>query len=523
MKKVIKNPVLTGFHPDPSLIYVDGVFYIATSTFEYFPGVKISASKDLANWETVGYPLSETRLLDMEGNPKSSGVWAPCLSYCDGLFYLVYTDMKYWLNPYKDCKNYITFAKDITGPWSDPVYISSTGFDPSLFHDDDGKKYFVVMEWDYRKGSQDNDYNQFSGILLMELDPKTLKPTSGPVKIFKGSKRGLVEAPHIYKKDGYYYLFTAEGGTIYEHAETIARSKNIYGEYELHPNTHLICTENAHDSPLRKTGHGSIAQSGDGRWWFAFLCGRPIDDSMRCPLGRETGINELIWEDGWPYLKNKTTVPDESFEGYGKQNPKEPVLYDFSSPAFNVDFMSVRSAPKYSIEKNNVLRLWGGNSPCCNFGQGLLARRQEEFNFSASTSLKLHGKSFQQMAGLMYRYDEDTHYFLRVSHNKTEGKSSIGLLCSNSKKFSIPVEIEMQLTMDTIYMKLTVRRRIGIFSYSADGSIYTEIPHKIDVSTLSDDYANPLGFTGAFVGMCCVDMHDKTAWADFHSFEYIPE
>ena len=520
---MIKNPVLTGFHPDPSMIYADGVFYIATSTFEYFPGVKISSSKDLANWETVGYPLNEKRLLDMEGNPKSCGVWAPCLSYSDGLFYLVYTDMKYWRNPYKDCKNYIITAKDIKGPWSDPVYVTSTGFDPSLFHDDDGRKYFVVMEWDYRKWKPDNDFEQFSGIVLFELDPKSLKPISEPKKIFKGSERGLVEAPHIYKKDGYYYLFTAEGGTIYEHAETIARSKNIYGEYELHPATHLVCTKDAPHSPLRKTGHGSIAQSNDGRWWFAFLCSRPIDDSMRCPLGRETSINELVWEHDWPYLKNKTTVPDECFEGYGIQKPKEPINYEFNSLAFAADFMSVRSYPKFSIEKNNVLRLWGGNSPCCNFEQGLLVRRQEDFIFTAVTSLKLHARNFQQMAGLIYRYDEDTHYFLRISHDKAAGKSSIGLLCLDRKIFSIPVEIEVPLFENIIHFKLTVKRRSAFFSYSLDGSIYTDIQHEIDVSTLSDDYADPLGFTGAFVGMGCVDMLDKTAWADFFSFEYISE
>ena len=523
---MIKNPVLTGFHPDPSIIYVDGIFFIATLTFEYFPGVKISASKDLANWETVGYPLNKTRLLDMEGNPKSCGVWAPCLSYFDGLFYLVFTDMKYWTNPYKDAMNYITTAKDIRGPWSDPVYVSSAGFDPSLFHNDDGRKYLTIMEWDYRKWTPDEhrgDCQQFSGILLIELDPISLKPISEPTKIFKGSKRGLVEAPHIYKRDGFYYLFTAEGGTIYDHAETVARSKDICGEYEMHPNTHLICTKDAPDSPLRKTGHGSIAQSADGRWWFAFLCGRPIDSSMRCPLGRETAINEIIWEDNWPFLKNKTTVPDESFEGYGVQEAKTPVRYDFSSPEFTNDFMSVRSMPKYSIEKDGVLRLWGGNSPYCNFGQGLLARRQEDFCFTASTSLKLQGRNFQQFAGLIYRYDEDTHYFLRIHHDKVANKTMLGLLCSDRRMFSIPIEIELPLHEGLIFMKLTVRRRRGVFSYSTDGSSYTDIPREIDASTLSDDYANPLGFTGAFVGMCCVDMHDKTASADFYSFDYIPE
>jgi len=427
--------------------------------------------------------------------------------------------MKYWTNPYKDSPNYITTAKDIRGPWSDPVFINCSGFDPSLFHDDDGRKYFVSMEWDYRKTGD----AQFSGILLTELDPVSLKPVGEPVKIFEGSLRGLVEAPHIYKKDGYYYLFTAEGGTQYEHAETVARSRDLYGEYEMHPQVHLICTEDAHDSPIRKTGHGSIAQSKDGRWWFAFLCGRPLDETMRCPLGRETSINELVWEDDWPYLKNKTMVPDECFEGYGKQEPLQKIRYDFTSPRFLLDFQSLRSRPEFSVEEDGALRIRGGNSPYCNFGHSSLLRRQTDFNFTASTSFKLHGKNFQQMAGLMYRYDEETHYFLRVFHDAENGKSTVGLLCADRGEFSIPVETEIPLHAGVMHMKLIVKGRRGIFSYSLNGTSYIDIPHEIDVSTLSDDYARPLGFTGAYAGMCCLDMRDKTAWADFYHFEYTPD
>lgn len=517
---MIKNPVLTGFHADPSLLYMDGVFYVANSTFEYFPGVKISSSKDLANWETVGYPLDAPRLLHMEGNPKSTGIWAPCLTYSNGLFYLVYTDVKTWADPpYKDTPNYITTAKDIRGPWSDPVFVNCSGFDPSLFHDDDGKKYFVSMEWDYRKTGSE----QFSGILLTELDPVTLKPIAEPVKIFKGSVRGFVEGPHLYKKDGYYYLFAAEGGTQYSHAETVARSKTLYGEYEIHPNIHLICTENAHSSPLRKTGHGAMVQAADGRWWFAFLCGRPIDDSMRCPLGRETGINEIIWENDWPYLKNKTMVPDECFEGYGEQKPPVPVEYDFREKQFLLDFQSLRSKPKYSVEPDGTLRLWGGNSPYSDFDQNVLLRRQMHFDFEAYTSVTLHGKNFQQMAGMMYRYDEITNYFLRVAYDENKGQNCLGILCTIQGKFSMPIADEIPVGDNKVYMKLSVKRRQGVFSYSLDGTNYTDLPYTIDVSTLSDDFAVPLGFTGAFVGMDCVDLRDKTAWADFHSFSYIPK
>uniref|UniRef100_S0DFD1 Glycoside hydrolase family 43 protein n=1 Tax=termite gut metagenome TaxID=433724 RepID=S0DFD1_9ZZZZ len=520
---MIKNPVLSGFHADPSLLYVDGVFYTANSTFEYFPGVVVSASKDLANWETVSLPLNEPRLLHMEGNPKSCGIWAPCLTYCDGLFYLVYTDVKYWSAPYKDSPNYITTAKDIRGPWSDPVFVNCSGFDPSLFHDDDGRKYFVSMEWDYRKYDPDpaKEATQFTGILITELDPVALTPVAEPVKVFKGSKLGLVEGPHLYKKDGFYYLFAAEGGTAYNHAETVCRAKSVYGEYVMHPNTHLTCTANAPDAPLQKTGHGAMVQSNDGRWWFAFLCGRPLPGTRFCPLGRETAINELIWKEGWPYLKNGTMIPDQYFEGYGEQKPPEAVAYDFKSERFFLDFQFLRSKPKYSIEADGALRLWGGNSPCCNFGQGAFLRRQTDFSFEAAMSFKLTAGHFQQMAGLMYRYDETNHVFLRAAYDKEENKSTLAILCQDAGKFSIPVEIEIPDAFATIYLKLTVSGKSGYFSYSPDGVSYAKLHYEIDVTKLSDEYGG-LGFTGAFVGMQSVDMRDKTSFADFYGFEYIP-
>lgn len=516
---MIQNPGLTGFHADPSMICVDGVFYVANSTFEYFPGVKISASTDLANWETVAYPLNEPRLLHMEGNPKSAGIWAPCLTYHDQTFYLVYTDVKDWAYyPYKDTPNYITTAKSITGPWSDPVFINCSGFDPSLFHDEDGRKYFVSMEWDYRKkGSA-----QFSGILLTELDPVTLLPIAKPLKIFKGSQRGMVEGPHLYKKDGFYYLFCAEGGTGYDHAETVARSKTIHGPYELHPETHLISTKYAPHSPLQKTGHGDIAQGPDGRWWLCFLCGRPLPNTNRCTLGRETGINEIVWENGWPYLKNKTLVPDASFEGYGTRQSKGKEGGRFDAPHALKEFQSLRSKPKYSLDPDGVLRLWGGNSPACNFSQGVLLRRQTSFSFEASTSLTLVGENFQQLAGMMYRYDEKNYYFLSVSQEEdcAAGEQCVRLLCAIDGEFFLPMSQPHKIPAGKVQMKLVVDGKYGRFSYLPSDGAEVLLPYEIDISTLSDDHATPLGFTGAFVGMCCVDMRDKTAYADFYDFFY---
>jgi xylan 1,4-beta-xylosidase len=202
MNSKIINPILPGFNPDPSIVRVGDDYYIATSTFEWYPGVQIHHSRDLVNWRLVAHPLDRAELLDMRGNPDSGGIWAPCLTWHDGLFWLIYTDVKRHEGSFKDMHNYLTTCATIDGRWSDPVYLNSSGFDASLFHDDDGRKYLCNMEWDY---------------------------------LFKGTDLRVTEAPHIYKRNGYYYLLTAEGGTGYTHAMTMARSKNLRGPYELDP------------------------------------------------------------------------------------------------------------------------------------------------------------------------------------------------------------------------------------------------------------------------------------------------
>jgi xylan 1,4-beta-xylosidase len=515
---MIKNPVLTGFHPDPSMICVDGTFYVANSTFEYFPGVCISSSKDLANWSSIPAPLNNIHMLDMRGNPKSGGIWAPCLSYSEGLFYLVFTDVKTWtFSPFKDTPNYITTAESIEGPWSDPVFVNCSGFDPSLFHDSDGRKYLVNMEWDYRKQGDD----QFTGILLTELDADTLKPISKPVKIFKGSDRGLVEGPHLYKVKDYYYLITAEGGTSYDHAVTVARSKNIEGPYELHPNEHLVSSKGALYSYIKKTGHGSICEGPDGRWFAAFLCGRPIDESMRCPLGRETSIAEVVWKDAWPYLKDFTMLPPESFEGYGEKLEKKDIEYNFSGESFKNDFMSLRVPAQYELLKDGILRLYGKESLSSVHNQNMLVRRQTAFNFEAETCLSLPFDHFQKMAGIIYRYDEENQYYLRLAYNEELGEKSLGILSFNKNNFSMPLlDKEIPVGNGKVYLKLTVKNRFGYFSYAKEDLKWQVIPYKIDSSIISDEYADPMGFTGAFVGMSSQDLESNSSYANFYYFKY---
>jgi xylan 1,4-beta-xylosidase len=201
----IVNPILPGFNPDPSICRKGDDYYIATSTFEWFPGVQIHHSKDLMHWQLLTRPLVRTSQLDMVGNPNSGGIWAPCLTYADGLFWLIYTDVKSLKGAFKDTHNYLVTASDINGPWSEPVYLNASGFDPSLFHDDDGRKWLVNMLWDFRPNR-----NKFAGIVLQEYSVFQ-KKLIGPIKnIFKGTKIAVTEGPHLYKRNELYYLLTRQ-------------------------------------------------------------------------------------------------------------------------------------------------------------------------------------------------------------------------------------------------------------------------------------------------------------------------
>jgi xylan 1,4-beta-xylosidase len=277
MSATITNPILTGFNPDPSITRVGDDYYIATSTFEWFPCVQIHHSRDLVHWRLLGRPLTRASQLNMLGDPDSCGVWAPALRYFNGVFHLIYTDVKRYGRTsggngvsFRDMHNYLVTCPTIDGEWSDPVYLSSSGFDPSMFQDDDGRLYVVNLIWDHRPG-----HNRFSGIALQEYSAAERKLIGKRRNIFKGTALGLTEASHLYKRNGCYYLMTAEGGTGWGHAVTFARSRDIGGPYELHPDGPLVTARNHPEAVLQRAGHADIVetQSGEtypvGRGWLA--------------------------------------------------------------------------------------------------------------------------------------------------------------------------------------------------------------------------------------------------------------
>jgi xylan 1,4-beta-xylosidase len=524
VQRYIHNPVLRGFNPDPCILRVEDDYYLAVSTFEWFPGVQIHHSRDLVHWRLLARPLNRKSQLDMLGNVDSGGVWAPALSYHGGLFYLIYTDVKTWgtQHHFKDTHNYLVTASDMMGPWSEPVYLNSSGFDPSLFHGDDGRKWLVNMLHDHRKGR-----TQFAGIVLQEYDPAQQKLV-GPVKnIFKGTKLDITEAPHLYKKDDWYYLITAEGGTSYEHAVTVARSRTLDGPYQVHPENPLLTSYGKPELYLQKSGHGSLVETQNGEWYLAHLCSRPLTPLGGCNLGRETALQKIVWRDGWPWLEGGGNHPSERV--IAPDLPEhmfapEPIKDDFDNHELNIHWQSVRVPIEESwlslTERTGYVRLYGRESLASRFRPSLIGRRLQAHYAQAETRLEFEPENFQQMAGIAAYYHTDNWVYLRVSRDETLGKT-LNILTYENKQYDEPLEAEVAIG-DTkrVYLKIIFERETFRFEYALDDKNWQKIGPNFEAGKLSDDYCQGLSFTGTFIALCVQDLSGPRKHADFDYFNY---
>jgi xylan 1,4-beta-xylosidase len=533
---MIHNPILPGFNPDPSICRVGDDFYIATSTFEWYPGVQIHHSRDLVNWHLVARPLARASLLDMRGNPDSCGIWAPCLSWADGHFWLVYTDVKRFEGSFKDAHNYLVTAADVTGPWSERVHVNSSGFDPSLFHDDDGRKWFVNMLWNHRSDAVGGKPKApaFDGILLQEWDTRR-QCLVGPVKnIYRGTARGLVEGPHLFKRRGWYYLTTAEGGTGYEHAVTLARSRHLAGPYETHPNQHLLSSGGAPQAPLQRAGHGQIVELADGSVYHSHLCSRPLPGLRRSPLGRETALQKCTWgDDDWLYLAQGGRVPALQVPSPvpGTQSaPRRAVAHSFAGLTHLPDeFQWLRSPEPQRLFTltGQALRLFGRESVGSWFEQSLVARRQEDLAFRAETRLQVAPGTYQQAAGLAHYYNRHKFHFLAVTWHETLGRVLSILSCpgdAQEGRLQFPLAEPLQLPAQG-WVELAAEVDGARLQFSAHwGRGWQPVGPLLDASAISDEAGRGehCSFTGAFVGMLAFDTSGAALPADFDRFAYQP-
>ena len=544
---LIKNPILKGFNPDPSILKVGEDFYIATSTFEWYPGVQIHHSKDLKNWRLLTRPLKRKSQLDMMGEGYSLGVWAPCLSYDNGTFYLVYTDAKESGNAY----NYLVTTNDIERDWSEPIYLHSRGFDPSLFHDQDGKKWLVAAWWDnipwnmsinrncelkdavYNKRIKeqykkyDKKWELFKGIILQEYDDKQKKLIGDSYKIFDKSI-GITEGPHLYKKNGFYYLITAEGGTSYGHAVTMARSKNITGNYEIHPENPILTAKDK-DCNLQKAGHADLVELDNGEVYMVHLCSRPIKKFSGSVLGRETAIQKMKWcEDGWLRMECGGNTPQTEIIAPALPQKKWenlPARDDFDSKNLRLDYQWLRGDIFDEIasltERSGFLRLKGKEMVLSKYKQSLIARRQQSFEYTATTALEFFPDDENQMAGLIVYYCEQLFYYLYIGYDEKIGRF-LSIMTNDMGDINL-FHAERVEIKDTkrIYLRAEVRYENLEFYYSADEKNWQKIGDKLDMTLISDEHS--FGFTGSFVGICCQDPQTMRNYADFNFFEYIED
>ncbi|MDO4293008.1 MAG: glycoside hydrolase family 43 protein [Eubacteriales bacterium] len=542
----IQNPILKGFHPDPSIVRVGEDYYLATSTFEWWPGVRLHHSRDLKHWELIASPLNRMSQLDLRGVGASQGIWAPCLTYDQGTFYLVYTVVKaFYCNMY-DTENYLVTAQDIRGPWSEPVALNNFGFDPSLFHDEDGRKYMVSMVTDHRVPKK------YAGRLVLQKYDPVQKTMTGPVREIYRAERIFLEGPHIFRRNGWYYLFSADTGTGEGHGQTIQRSRSVWGPYEMYRADFMERTDEGEaysiltsrhrpELLLQKSGHCDLVETPEGEWYAVHLCGRagreknPADAARfpgmrRYPLGRETAIQKMKWtEDGWLVLdcgeEPQSNVPFVEIQGPKLQEypfAQPPERDEFDKKELDPEFQSLRipmDGRYLSLTaRPGWLRLYGRSGLSSKFSQSLIAKRWTEFSFTVSTCLDFEPEVFKQMAGLILLYDTDNYLYLHVSRDEEIGKC-ISILRAENGSYSYPAGYVPVDAGRSLILKAVVEQERLQFYWGYEETGTSPIGPVLETGFLSDEACREGWFTGAMAGICCQDLTGFGRYADFDWFE----
>ena len=538
---MIYNPILRGFNPDPCVCRKGDDYYLAVSTFEWMPGIPVYHSKDLKNWELYTHVLTDDEKINLRRLPSAKGIWAPCLTYCkqEDLFYVVYGIMNNQNARYFDVDNYLITAKDIQGPWSEPVYLHSSGFDASILHDDDGRKWIVALDWETRDG-----YEKPGVICLAEYSPEKKAILGYPKRIWRGgTDRGCIEAPHLTKKNGYYYLMCAEGGTGYNHCVTMARAENVRGPYEGDPENPIVTSAPGYsnerhdpdhlkpkyfnpDSVLQKSGHGSYVETPEGEVYLFHLCSRPFVPELRCTLGRETAVQKMMWtEDGWLRMADgsnlaKLEVPESSLPECPM--PQIPEYDDFDSDEIENWYYAPRQMPSSfadATSRKGYVRIRGEEAGTSLNKVSLLARKLTSVHVRVTTKMDFAPEVFQHSAGLIMYYDNMNFILLRKYYSETLEQSAIAVLQVENGVRKEYLDTRTPVDEGELWFRLYVEGRETWFEWSSDGNEYRKIGKIFDTTKFSDEYSEYGEFTGTFVGLTCGDRMKHAKCADFDFFE----
>ncbi|TFW15707.1 glycoside hydrolase family 43 protein [Duganella callida] len=500
------NPVLSGFHADPSICRVGGDYYLATSSFEYFPGVPIFHSKDLVHWRQIGHALTLASQLNLTHTRSSQGIYAPTLRCHDGVFYMVTTNME-------GGGAFYVHTRDPAGEWSEPVWLNDPAFamDPSLFFDDDGKVYYT------RHGG-----GEHGGVYQAEIDLKAGKLLEQPRLVWSGTGGVWPEGPHLYKHDGQYYLLISEGGTSYNHSLTMARSPSPMGPYTAYAGNPVITHRGHPELPLQAIGHGDLVQTPEGKWWMPLLGIRPVEQKHH--LGRETMLTPVAWnKDGWLTVNSGQPLALE-MSGAGLPPaapwPAQPVRDEFDAPRLALHWTQLRGPGDglWSLsECAGHLRLKGSSVTMNDIAQpAFIARRQEHMRMRAATQLEFQPAAASEAAGLVLRQNEKNYYELRITGaprrrlELVERVQGVTTLKGSAELPAGPVVLQVESWPDHY-----------VFSFGSGSGPFKPVG-SLPTAPLSSEAAG--GFTGVFIGMYAEGAKPRQAMpaADFAWFDYQP-
>jgi xylan 1,4-beta-xylosidase len=495
----IKNPIIPGFYPDPSVCRVGEDYYLVNSTFEYFPGVPIFHSRDLVHWQQIGHCLTRKSQLPLDGARSSGGIYAPTIRYHDGTFYMVTTNVT-------GGGHFYVHTRDPYGEWSEPVWVEGVEIDPSLFFDDDGRAYFT--------------YKARGTIFQYEIDIETGKALTEKRPLWPGTGGQHPEGPHPYKINGRYYLMLAEGGTSYGHMETIARSETPWGPFEGCPHNPIL-THRSTNSPIQATGHADLIQAHDGNWWAVFLGTRPIRSHHH--LGRETFLAPVSWTgDGWPVVGQDGMVSLEMEAQTLPLHPwaEESARDDFDERTLRLcwNFLRNPHAVDWSLaDRPGWLRLNGSavtlddvDSPAW------IGRRQRHFDCRATALLGFDPQNDGEEAGLTAFMNELHHYEIAVTRLADQR-----CVIARRRIGSLPAIVAREeIGAGPVTLEIEAQPEMVTFSYAMEGCE----PHALaqgETRYLSSEVAR--GFTGVYFAMYATGNGQASATpAFFDWFEYQP-
>lgn len=520
------NPILSGFYPDPSIVKVDKDYYLVNSTFSYFPGLPVWHSKDLKNWKQIGNVISRTSQMDFVGERMTRGLFAPGISYHNGLFYVTCTDIDHE-------GNFVVTAKNPAGPWSDPVKLPQVkGIDPSIFFDEDGKAYIV-----YNSDAPNNKplYSGHRTIKMCEIDPIGLK-TIGEEKIIVNGgvditkKPVWIEGPHLLKRNSWYYLYAAEGGTSVNHSEVVLRSKNVWGPfipYEKNPILTQRDLPEDRKNPVTSTGHAQFVEGPDAKTYAVFLACRPYTGDYY-NTGRETFIAPVEWKEDWPVINPNYKEVQYSYTANFKEVKPTNALPQSGNFSYKLTFEKqlnpalsfLRSidTSSFSLSKTAGLTMKLKPETLMDFGvPSFIGKRQQHLFCSTETELDFTAKSESEKAGLAIFQNETHFYFL--SKSIQNGKPVLQLLKSNTdgKTQDVLATIALAATTKKLQLRIDAKGEYYQFSYATTANKWMILKDKVDAKFLSTHDAG--GFIGCFFGLYATGSGTKTN--NSASFKYL--